>query len=61
VKRMALINRDSWSLYAWGCLSAVAAGMVYPAMGIVYAQAIVGFSADTDAGKRRSGDRNALW
>ncbi|CCO29186.1 Leptomycin B resistance protein pmd1 OS=Schizosaccharomyces pombe (strain 972 / ATCC 24843) GN=pmd1 PE=3 SV=2 [Rhizoctonia solani AG-1 IB] len=60
-KRMGLINRDSWNLYIWGCLAAIVTGMVYPVMGIVYAQAIVGFSGTDRAAVRRSGDRNALW
>ncbi|KAJ1303401.1 hypothetical protein OPQ81_011593 [Rhizoctonia solani] len=60
-KRMGLINRDSWKLYVLGCTAAIVTGMVYPVMGIVYAKAIVGFSATEDAEKRRSGDRNALW
>ncbi|KAG9118341.1 GTPase-activating protein, partial [Ceratobasidium sp. 392] len=60
-KRMGLINRDSWNLYWWACLAAVVTGMVYPAMGIVYAKAIVGFSLPDNRDKRHSGDRNALW
>ncbi|KAB5595943.1 Leptomycin B resistance protein pmd1 [Ceratobasidium theobromae] len=60
-KRMGLINRESWNLYVWGSIAAVVTGMVYPVMGIVYAKAIVGFSLPTDAEKRHSGDRNALW
>ncbi|KAG9099473.1 GTPase-activating protein [Ceratobasidium sp. 370] len=60
-KRMGLINRDSWTLYFWGCVAAVVTGMVYPVMGIVYAKAIVGFSLRDDKDKRHSGDRNALW
>ncbi|EUC60222.1 multidrug resistance protein [Rhizoctonia solani AG-3 Rhs1AP] len=60
-KRMGLINREAWKLYWVGCCAAIVTGMVYPVMGIVYAKAIVGFSAIDDAEKRRSGDRNALW
>ncbi|QRV77587.1 ABC transporter transmembrane region [Ceratobasidium sp. AG-Ba] len=60
-KRMGLINRDSWNLYYWGCFAAIVTGMVYPAMGIVYAKAIVGFSLTDPVAKRHSGDRNALW
>ncbi|QRW20258.1 ABC transporter transmembrane region [Rhizoctonia solani] len=60
-KRMGLINRDSWKLYVWGCLAAIVTGLVYPVMGIVYSQAIVGFSDRDRAKVRRSGDRNALW
>ncbi|CAE6419809.1 unnamed protein product [Rhizoctonia solani] len=60
-KRMGLINREAWRLYWLGCGAAIVTGMVYPVMGIVYAKAIVGFSAIDNAEKRRSGDRNALW
>ncbi|KAF8600378.1 multidrug resistance protein 1 [Ceratobasidium sp. AG-I] len=60
-KRMGAINRDSKWLYVWGCCAAVATGMVFPAMGIVYAHTLNGFSLDGNAAKRHSGDRNALW
>ncbi|KAB5591755.1 Leptomycin B resistance protein pmd1 [Ceratobasidium theobromae] len=60
-KRMGMINRGSWNHYVWGSVAAVVTGMVYPVMGIVYSKAIVGFSSPTNAGKRHSGDRNALW
>ncbi|KAH7318851.1 P-loop containing nucleoside triphosphate hydrolase protein [Rhizoctonia solani] len=60
-KRMGLINRDAWSLYWVGGLTATVTGMVYPVMGIVYSKAVVGFSAVDVTEKRRSGDRNALW
>ncbi|KAL5632549.1 hypothetical protein ACGC1H_005482 [Rhizoctonia solani] len=60
-KRMGLINREAWNLYWLGCCAAIVTGMVHPVMGIVYAKAIVGFSANDNAEKRHSGDRNALW
>jgi ATP-binding cassette subfamily B (MDR/TAP) protein 1 len=60
-KRMGLINRDSWNLYIWACLTAVVSGMVYPVMGLVYARGIVGFSNPNRAEVRRLGDLNALW
>ncbi|QRV90352.1 ABC transporter transmembrane region [Ceratobasidium sp. AG-Ba] len=60
-KRMGRINADSRNLYLLGFFAAIATGLVYPAMGIVYSKGIVGFSEPDNAVKRRSGDRNALW
>ncbi|KAI4527252.1 ste6-like protein [Schizophyllum commune Loenen D] len=60
-KRMAAINSDSYTLYVLGIIAAIATGAVYPAFGIVFSQAIGGFSLTDWHAKRHAGDRNALW
>jgi len=42
-RRMGTINKEAIPLYIVGCLAACGTGMVYPAFGIVYAQAIQDF------------------
>jgi len=42
-KRMGTINREAIPLYIIGLVAATCTGMVYPAFGIVYAQAIQDF------------------
>ena len=42
-KRMGTINREAIPLYIIGIMAACCTGMVYPAFGIVYAQAIQAF------------------
>ncbi|KAK0481286.1 P-loop containing nucleoside triphosphate hydrolase protein [Armillaria novae-zelandiae] len=59
-KRMGNINRSQWKQYFYGTIFAAITGMVYPAFGVVYANAIDGFSL-TGSELRHSGDRNALW
>jgi ATP-binding cassette subfamily B (MDR/TAP) protein 1 len=41
--------------------SCVATGMVYPAFGVLFAKAIVGFSQTNNSERRNEGDRDALW
>jgi ATP-binding cassette subfamily B (MDR/TAP) protein 1 len=60
-KRMGALNREGLHRYAFGAFFAMCTGAVYPAFGIVYGQAIAGFSAPTNAERRYDGDRNALW
>ncbi|KAG8819207.1 GTPase-activating protein [Serendipita sp. 399] len=60
MRRMAIINRDSWRLYAVGFVAAAATGMVYPAFGIVYGKAIEAFQYQGRELRVR-GDRSALW
>lgn len=36
LKRMAIINKESWRYYLLGFLAAMCTGMVFPAFGIVY-------------------------
>ncbi|KAG8914035.1 GTPase-activating protein [Tulasnella sp. 408] len=61
LKRMALIGQDDMGLYILGTLGATAAGLIYPAFGIVYAKAMDGFSLQDRHALRHEGDRNALW
>jgi ATP-binding cassette subfamily B (MDR/TAP) protein 1 len=35
-RRMALINRSGWKMYAWGSIAAIICGGVYPVFGIVF-------------------------
>lgn len=60
-KRVGALNREGLYRYALGTLFAMCTGAVYPAFGIVYGQAITGFSAPTNAQRRHDGDLNALW
>ncbi|KAG1885118.1 P-loop containing nucleoside triphosphate hydrolase protein [Suillus subluteus] len=60
-KRMGGLNREGLYRYVIGTFFAMCTGAVYPAFGIVYGQAISGFSAPTNAERRYDGDRNALW
>ncbi|KAG2129495.1 P-loop containing nucleoside triphosphate hydrolase protein [Suillus clintonianus] len=60
-KRVGALNKEGRYRYAIGAIFAICTGAVYPAFGIVYGQAITGFSAPTNAQRRLDGDRNALW
>ncbi|KAG1881998.1 P-loop containing nucleoside triphosphate hydrolase protein [Suillus tomentosus] len=60
-KRVGGLNREGLHRYAIGTFFAICTGAVYPVFGIVYGQAITGFSAPTNAERRYDGDRNALW
>lgn len=60
-KRIGALNREGLYRYVIGTFFAMCTGAVYPAFGIVYGQAITGFSAPTNAQRRYDGDRNALW
>ncbi|KAG1745981.1 P-loop containing nucleoside triphosphate hydrolase protein [Suillus paluster] len=60
-KRVGALLRGQLHRYAIGAFFAICSGAVYPAFGIVYGQAISGFSAPTNAERRYDGDRNALW
>ncbi|KAG2338495.1 P-loop containing nucleoside triphosphate hydrolase protein [Suillus weaverae] len=60
-KRVGALNREGLYRYAIGTFFAMCTGAVYPAFGIVYGQAITGFSAPTNAQRRHDGDLNALW
>ena len=42
-RRMRTINKEAIPIYIIGCFAAICTGMVYPAFGIVYAQAIQAF------------------
>ncbi|GLB39978.1 putative P-loop containing nucleoside triphosphate hydrolase protein [Lyophyllum shimeji] len=61
LKRMGILNRDQWKRYVFGFIFAGMAGMVYPALGIVFSLGIEGFSSSDPHERRRLGDRNALW
>ncbi|KAJ6530072.1 P-loop containing nucleoside triphosphate hydrolase protein [Mycena vulgaris] len=59
-KRVGKLHRAGWRRYFFGSIFAVLTGCVYPALGIVYAEGINGFSLEGHA-RRVAGDRNALW
>ncbi|EIN12733.1 P-loop containing nucleoside triphosphate hydrolase protein [Punctularia strigosozonata HHB-11173 SS5] len=60
-KRMGIINREGWKWYGLGFIAACCTGAVYPAFGIVFAQAISNFSNPNPHIRRERGDRDALW
>lgn len=41
LKRLAFINRESWTLYYWCILGAIVSGMGYPILGLVYGVLLV--------------------
>ncbi|KAH8822799.1 ste6-like protein [Flagelloscypha sp. PMI_526] len=59
--RMVKLNRMSWRIQIISLFCALITGAVFPVYGIVFSQAIQGFSAIKDSDKRSQGDRNALW
>ncbi|KAG1864868.1 P-loop containing nucleoside triphosphate hydrolase protein [Suillus subluteus] len=59
--RIAGLYREGLHRYFIGSLFAICNGAAYPASGIIYGQAISGFSATTNSERRYQGDRNALW
>ncbi|KAG9315784.1 ste6-like protein [Chiua virens] len=59
--RMGALNRSQLWRYAVGTLFAMMSGMTYPVFGIVYGQAISGFSQIDPAVRTFDGNRNALW
>ncbi|KAG8804747.1 GTPase-activating protein, partial [Serendipita sp. 398] len=60
LKRMAIINKESWKFYVLGFIAASGTGMVYPAFGIVFSHGIEAFQS-TGHDLRVKGDRTALW
>ncbi|KAH9174816.1 P-loop containing nucleoside triphosphate hydrolase protein [Lactarius sanguifluus] len=60
-RRMGAINKREWKSYLFGSLFAVATGCVFPAFGIVWSQAVTGFSDSSSRKRRHDGDRAALW
>ncbi|KAH9038538.1 P-loop containing nucleoside triphosphate hydrolase protein [Lactarius pseudohatsudake] len=60
-RRMGAINKREWKSYLFGSLFAVATGCVFPAFGIVWSQAVTGFSDSSSHERRHDGDRAALW
>ncbi|KAG9046648.1 GTPase-activating protein [Tulasnella sp. UAMH 9824] len=61
LKRMALIDREDWTLYAVGVVAATVGCIAYPAFGIVFGKALETFSLTDRHAVRHGGDRNALW
>ncbi|KAG1889242.1 P-loop containing nucleoside triphosphate hydrolase protein [Suillus subluteus] len=61
MRRIAILHRKGLHRYLIGSLFAICNGAAYPASGIIYGQAISGFSATTNAERSYQGDRNALW
>ncbi|KAF8833200.1 hypothetical protein BDN67DRAFT_1017833 [Paxillus ammoniavirescens] len=59
--RIGALNREGLWRYAVGAIFAIATGMIYPVFGIVYGQAIGGFSQTDPSVRSKDGDRNALW
>ncbi|KIJ64522.1 hypothetical protein HYDPIDRAFT_89952 [Hydnomerulius pinastri MD-312] len=59
--RIGALNREGLHRYAIGSIFAIMTGMVYPAFGIIYGQAISGFSEPDPSVRRYDGNRNALW
>lgn len=60
-RRMGAINKGEWKSYLFGTLFAIASGCVFPAFGIVWSQAVTGFSDTNPHTRRHDGDRSALW
>ncbi|KAG8935087.1 GTPase-activating protein [Tulasnella sp. 418] len=60
-KRLIKINKGDVPKYITGTIFASLSGLVYPAFGIVFAQAIEAFSLQDRHKLRFEGDRNALW
>ncbi|KAF8957257.1 multidrug resistance protein 1 [Flammula alnicola] len=60
-RRMAPLIQDQWTNYIIGAIFACMTGMVYPALGVVFAKGIEGFSLLEASERRHTGDRNALW
>ncbi|KAH9985634.1 P-loop containing nucleoside triphosphate hydrolase protein [Russula compacta] len=60
-KRMGKINKGEWKKYLLGCFFSIATGCVFPAFGIVWANAVSNFSDSSAHERRYQGDRNALW
>ncbi|KAI0789769.1 P-loop containing nucleoside triphosphate hydrolase protein [Abortiporus biennis] len=59
--RMGQINRESWKKYMFAAIAACMTGMVFPAMGIVFAKGLTSFGDLDPKQRRHDGDRNALW
>ncbi|KAL0565464.1 hypothetical protein V5O48_016559, partial [Marasmius crinis-equi] len=60
-KRMGMINSSEWRRYIAGSIAACLTGLIYPAFGIVYGQAVNTFATQDRHVLRHEGDRNALW
>ncbi|KAI9462777.1 P-loop containing nucleoside triphosphate hydrolase protein [Lactarius psammicola] len=60
-RRMGAINKKEWKSYLIGTVFAIATGCVFPAFGIVWSQAVTGFSDSSPRERRHDGDRSALW
>ncbi|KAI0361184.1 multidrug resistance protein 1 [Trametes cingulata] len=61
IARLGSINRDQWKRYIIATIAAILNGAAYPALGVIFARGINGFSDTTNAQRRFDGDRNALW
>ncbi|KAG2041266.1 P-loop containing nucleoside triphosphate hydrolase protein [Suillus americanus] len=61
MRRTAILHRKGLHRYLIGSFFAICNGAAYPASGIIFGQAISGFSATTSAERSYQGDRNALW
>lgn len=59
--RIGALNREGLWEYAVGAMFAIVTGMIYPVFGIVYGQAIGGFSESDPSVRSQDGNRNALW
>ncbi|KAG2045340.1 P-loop containing nucleoside triphosphate hydrolase protein [Suillus americanus] len=61
MRRIAILHRKGLRRYFIGFFFAICNGAIYPASGIIFGQAISGFSATTNPERSYEGDRNALW
>lgn len=62
--RLIKLNRDCWKLYTVGLIGAIASGMVYPALAILFGLAIADFQIDPIAEPellKSTINRKALW
>ncbi|KAG8902517.1 GTPase-activating protein, partial [Tulasnella sp. 408] len=61
IKRMALLDREDWSVYIRGGIASICDGLTYPAFGIVFGKAMDAFALQDRHALRFEGDRVALW
>ncbi|KAL0955118.1 hypothetical protein HGRIS_004034 [Hohenbuehelia grisea] len=61
MEHMARLAREQWLQYAIGIIACIVNGAVHPAVGVIYAKGVEGFSSEDPHQRRFLGDRNALW
>ncbi|KAI0778584.1 multidrug resistance protein 1 [Trametes elegans] len=61
LRRLVALQPGLWKLYLVGSIGAILNGGAYPALGVVFAKGVSGFSDSTNAQRRFDGDRTALW
>ncbi|KAI6041410.1 ste6-like protein [Pisolithus marmoratus] len=60
-RRIGSINPQGYHMYIIGTVAAIATGLVFPMLVIIYGKAITGFSEPDPSARRHNGDVNALW